>query len=90
MPGPGREQCPGPGKGMTSASQALAQTARGMRETGTFFDLYRHGFARTAVAVPEVRVADTQSNAAESIRLLEQAAAQGACLIAFPELGLTA
>jgi NAD+ synthase (glutamine-hydrolysing) len=60
-----------------------------MAETAAFFDLYRHGFVRAAVAVPEVRVADTAFNAAESVRLLEQAAARDACLVAFPELGLT-
>ena len=55
-----------------------------MSESAAFFDLYRHGFVRVAVAVPEVRVAHTEFNAHESIRLLEQAAARGACLIAFP------
>jgi NAD+ synthase (glutamine-hydrolysing) len=60
-----------------------------MNEAAAFFDLHRHGFVRAAVAVPEVRVANTEFNARESIRLLEQAAAGGACLIAFPELGLT-
>jgi NAD+ synthase (glutamine-hydrolysing) len=60
-----------------------------MGETDAFFDLYRHGFVRAAVAVPEVRVANTELNAAQSARLLAQAADQGACLIAFPELGIT-
>ena len=60
-----------------------------MGESAAFFDLYRHGFVRAGVAVPEVRVADTAFNAAETVRLLEQAAAKDACLVAFPELGLT-
>jgi NAD+ synthase (glutamine-hydrolysing) len=60
-----------------------------MSESASFFDLYRHGFIRAAVAVPEVRVADAAFNATESTRLLQTAAQQGVCLIAFPELGLT-
>jgi NAD+ synthase (glutamine-hydrolysing) len=55
-----------------------------------FFDLYRHGFARVAVAVPRCRVADPAFNAEQSIALLQQAAQQGAALVAFPELGLSA
>ena len=41
-----------------------------MAESAAFFDLYRHGFVRAAVAVPEVRVADPAFNAAESARLI--------------------
>jgi NAD+ synthase (glutamine-hydrolysing) len=59
-----------------------------MDETEAFFDLYRHGFIRAAVAVPEVRVANVGHNVAQSTRLLEQAAGKGVALIAFPELGL--
>src|SRR5690606_38323196 len=69
---------------------AFAYTARAMRDCETFLDLYRHGFVRAAVAVPEVRVANPEFNARESVRLLDQAAGQGACLVAFPELGLSA
>ncbi len=60
-----------------------------MGETEDFFDLYRHGFVRAAVAVPEVRVANTEFNIAQTARLLGEAAVQGACLTAFPELGIT-
>ncbi|HSC62074.1 MAG TPA: NAD(+) synthase [Caldimonas sp.] len=55
-----------------------------------FFNPYRHGFARVAVAVPHIRVADPGHNATETIRMLEQAAGQGAVVVAFPELGLSA
>lgn len=54
-----------------------------------FFDLYHQGFVRATVAVPTVRVANPEANAAETGRLLEQAAGTGACIVAFPELGLT-
>ena len=64
---------------MHAVTQALA-----------FHNPYRHGFIRAAVAVPRVRVADPAFNAAESIRLLQQAASEGAVLVAFPELGLSA
>jgi len=49
-----------------------------------------HGFARVAVGVPRVRVADPDFNATETIALLARAAQQGAAVVAFPELGLAA
>ena len=61
-----------------------------MTDTAPFFDLYRHGFARVAVAVPRCRVADPAFNAEQSIALLRQAAQDGAALVVFPELGLSA
>ncbi|MCC6531548.1 MAG: NAD(+) synthase [Burkholderiales bacterium] len=60
-----------------------------MSDASKFFDLYRQGFVRTAVAVPEVRVADPEFNAAETARLMGAASEKGACVVAFPELGLT-
>src|SRR6476659_6588059 len=68
-----------PRKGMAVQQQAL-----------DFFNPYRHGFARVAVAVPRVRVADPGFNAGETIAMFEQAAGQGAVVVAFPELGLSA
>ena len=56
----------------------------------SFHNLYRHGFARVAVAVPLCRVADPAFNAEETSALLLDAARQGALLVAFPELGLPA
>eukprot|EP01036_Dinobryon_divergens_P052674 gene52674-biopygen43313 len=55
-----------------------------------FFDLYHHGFARVAVATPRCRVADPAFNGAQTVALLHEAAARGAVLVAFPELGLSA
>jgi len=57
---------------------------------GSFFNLYRHNFARVAVAIPEVRVADPAFNARQTISLLREAAGHDAVLAVFPELGLTA
>ncbi|WP_280429034.1 NAD(+) synthase [Nocardia brasiliensis] len=54
-----------------------------------FDSLYRHDFARVAVAVPRVRVADPADNVAQTLQLAEQAAADGAVLTVFPELGLS-
>jgi NAD+ synthase (glutamine-hydrolysing) len=62
----------------------------GVKQGRHFGNLYNHDFARIAVGVPRCRVADPAFNAAETIRLAEQAADQGAALIAFPELGLSA
>ena len=57
---------------------------------GTFFDLYRQGFVRAGLAVPQVRVAHPEFNTGETLRLIEQAGRRGANLVAFPELGLAA
>jgi NAD+ synthase (glutamine-hydrolysing) len=55
-----------------------------------FFNIYSHDFARVAVGIPQCRVADPKFNAAETIALAKDAARNGAALIAFPELGLSA
>ena len=54
-----------------------------------FDSLYRHGFARVAVAVPPVRVADPAYNAEQTLALARQAAHDGVVLTIFPELGLS-
>lgn len=54
-----------------------------------FNSIYRHGFARVAVAVPHVRVADPIYNAEQTITLAAEAAEAGAVLTVFPELGLS-
>jgi NAD+ synthase (glutamine-hydrolysing) len=59
-------------------------------QTLDFFNPYRHGFARVAVAVPRMRVADPAFNVGETIEMLRQAAERGAVVVAFPELGLSA
>ncbi|UXH77120.1 NAD(+) synthase [Roseateles amylovorans] len=56
----------------------------------SFDNLYNHDFARIAVGVPLCRVADPAFNGAQTAELLRQAAAQGAAVAAFPELGLAA
>ena len=61
-----------------------------MQADGEFFNLYRHGFIRVALGIPEVRVADPAFNAARTVALIEQAEAAKAVLVVFPELGLTA
>ena len=63
-----------------------------MEPTGTdnYFNLYRHGFVRVAVCVPQLKVADTRFNAGETIRLARKAAADHTILCLFPELGLSA
>ncbi|MFG6440875.1 NAD(+) synthase [Roseateles sp. LKC17W] len=55
-----------------------------------FDNLYSHDFARLAVGMPLCRVADPAFNAQQTIALLRQAAAEGAAVVAFPELGLSA
>jgi len=54
-----------------------------------FFNAYNHDFARVAVGVPRVRVADPAYNAAQTIELMERAIAERAVLALFPELGLS-
>ncbi|RZL04263.1 MAG: NAD(+) synthase [Rubrivivax sp.] len=60
-----------------------------MTRQAHFFDLYSHGFARVAVAVPAIRVADPSWNAEQTIALMTDAAEAGAALVVFPELGLS-
>lgn len=61
-----------------------------MGKESEFYNLYNHNFIRTAVALPEVRVADPAFNSQRTIELLVQAAERKAILAVFPELGLTA
>jgi NAD+ synthase (glutamine-hydrolysing) len=56
----------------------------------SFFNLYKHNFVRTAVAIPEVRVADPEFNATQTAALIAQAADARAVLVVLPELGLSA
>lgn len=58
--------------------------------TTPFFNLYTHQFARVAVATTQCNIADPAFNAAEIIRLAQDAANHGAVLVAFPELGISA
>ncbi|MGZ5275936.1 MAG: hypothetical protein ACXWCU_08430, partial [Caldimonas sp.] len=61
-----------------------------MKQALPFRHPYRHDFVRVAVAVPRIRVADPEFNAAATVATLERVAADGASLVAFPELGLAA
>jgi NAD+ synthase (glutamine-hydrolysing) len=67
----------------------LSHFLRAMTDTSRFFNLYSHGFARVAVAVPVDRVADPAFNAEQTCRMMAQAADAGAALVLFPELGLS-
>jgi len=58
--------------------------------SSNFLNLYTHDFARVAIAAPVCRIADPAYNAEQTILLANQAAEQGAALVAFPELGLAA
>jgi NAD+ synthase (glutamine-hydrolysing) len=58
--------------------------------TQLFDSLYKHGFVRTAVCVPFVRVGDPGYNTARTIALARQASDAGAILALFPELGISA
>lgn len=49
----------------------------------------KHGFIHTAIVMPKVKVADCRWNAVQVIRGMKAAAAQGARVIALPELCLT-
>ena len=61
-----------------------------MARSAEFFNLYRHGFVRVALATPRVRIADPAFNAAQTLALMREAARARAVLAVFPELGLTA
>lgn len=55
-----------------------------------FLDARRHGFARVAVIVPRVHVADPAANAREHLVLIERSYQEGAIYAVCPELGLSA
>ena len=61
-----------------------------MASRNAFFNLYRHGFARIAVATPAVRVGDPAFNLEGTVTLMREAAKRKAILAVFPELGLSA
>ncbi len=61
-----------------------------MRAGEEFFNLYNHDFARVAVAIPELRVADPAFNAQQTVVLMREAVERRAVVVLFPELGLSA
>ena len=61
-----------------------------MASARDFFDLYRHGFMRVAVATPAVRIGDPEANAQGIAALMREAAREKALVCVFPELGLSA
>ena len=58
--------------------------------SGSFNSIYSHGFARVAVCIPKIRVADPVSNAERTIELAGRASETNAVVVLFPELGLSA
>ena len=67
-----------------------ASGIRNMNASQDFFSIHRHGFVRTAVCLPSVRVADPVHNGERTIGLARRASVAGASLALFPELGLSA
>ena len=61
-----------------------------MASRDSFFNLYRQGFARVALATPMVRIGDPQANARATLALMREAARRKAVVAVFPELGLSA
>ena len=59
-------------------------------QAAAFLDVRRHGFARVAVCIPEVRIAEPSFNADAHLRQLEAAHQAGAQYAVCPELGLSA
>src|ERR1041385_4594474 len=57
---------------------------------GRFGSIYTHGFVRTAVCIPTLRVADPRFNAERTIALARKASAEKAAVALFPELGISA
>ncbi len=55
-----------------------------------FCNLHTHGLIRIACAAPRLKVADPAFNLAQMLPLLRQADEEGASVVLFPELGLSA
>jgi NAD+ synthase (glutamine-hydrolysing) len=60
-----------------------------MKKTPKKLGLQDMGFVRVAAVTPRLKVADTEYNADEIVRMSVEAAAQGAYFILFPELSIT-
>jgi NAD+ synthase (glutamine-hydrolysing) len=58
--------------------------------THPFYAIHSHGFVRAAACTPAVAVGDPGFNAAQTVALAKEGAAQGCDLMLFPELGLSA
>jgi NAD+ synthase (glutamine-hydrolysing) len=56
----------------------------------SFHSIYAHGFARAAVCVPHVRVAEPKFNAEHTVDLARRASELHAAIALFPELGISA
>ena len=52
--------------------------------------LYAHGFARVSVCVPRLKVASPAFNVERTVAMARDACADGASVVLFPELGLSA
>ena len=65
-------------------------TIRRSRSGPPFESIYRHGYARVAVATPRVEVASPGWNAAQTLSLARRAHDERVVLAVFPELGLSA
>ncbi len=61
-----------------------------MMQQRSFNSIYTHGFARAAVCIPHVRVADPVFNAERTIGLARRASEQNVAVALFPELGISA
>ncbi len=61
-----------------------------MASRDEFFNLYRHDFARIALATPLVRIGDPMANAEATLALMREATKKKAIVVVFPELGLSA
>lgn len=55
-----------------------------------FNDIYEHGFIRAAVGIPQLKVADTEFNTGEILKLAQKAHDDQAALCLFPELCISA
>src|SRR5918994_588119 len=55
-----------------------------------FNSIYTHGFVRVAVGIPSLRVADPVYNVEHTLDLATRATREGAAIVLFPELGLSA
>ncbi len=62
----------------------------GLSNGTDFYSIYTHGFVRVAVCTPTAHLGDPAANASEVVALAQQAAGEGAAVMLFPELCLSA
>ena len=81
---PHEKKAPAPRRPGGLLNRIEAGAGNALANTMSFFNLYHHHFVRIAAAVPQLRVADTVFNAAQTLAMWREAEARRVVLTAAP------